>query len=267
MLIYRFGCSGFNPRAHAGRDLIDSPPIRPGDEFQSTRPRGARPDAEAAKKAADVSIHAPTRGATVLDRIGEADIEFQSTRPRGARPSTRLRSVLATSFNPRAHAGRDHRVAPVERRERVSIHAPTRGATLLRVEWIKFHGFQSTRPRGARPRPRRARRRRSGFNPRAHAGRDADSAASAATQPVSIHAPTRGATQRIALSRCGRGVSIHAPTRGATSSARRRSTSETFQSTRPRGARRRRSSRSSRATRFQSTRPRGARPAGSRRRR
>jgi len=76
--------------------------------------------------------------------------------------------------------------------------------------------FQSTRPRGARPvpllfhtrknvfqstRPRGARRTseayatiRLGFNPRAHAGRDAEPRLYRDRSTVSIHAPTRGAT-------------------------------------------------------------------------
>ena len=76
--------------------------------FQSTRPRGARPERHTAlDDARHVSIHAPTRGATFLHAISanlrivsihaptrgatstaelaNCAIEFQSTRPRGAR--------------------------------------------------------------------------------------------------------------------------------------------------------------------------------------
>ena len=78
--------------------------------------------------------------------------------------------------------------------------------------------FQSTRPRGAR----RLR-----------------GASGTARGPVSIHAPTRGATRRQVLVCRHMVVSIHAPTRGATPYT---STPAyfgfTFQSTRPRGARR-----------------------------
>jgi len=58
-------------------------------------------------------------------------IAFQSTRPHGARPSPDVRVILAPlCFNPRARTGRDRR----ERHafiqvNRVSIHAPARGAT------------------------------------------------------------------------------------------------------------------------------------------
>ena len=124
----------------------------------------------------EVSIHAPTRGATqMLLSRWSVGFSFQSTRPRGARRSG--------DFH---HA---HKAV-------VSIHAPTRGATAEPHGWRTLPGgfnprahagrdriaerlqgrqlaFQSTRPRGARPwLPCFVRTRHSGFNPRAHAGRD-----------------------------------------------------------------------------------------------
>ncbi|ENO77323.1 hypothetical protein C664_11935 [Thauera sp. 63] len=78
-------------------------------------------------------------------------------------------------FNPRAHAGRDADIRGVDGKLcRVSIHAPTRGAT-MRAVWREVQEvFQSTRPRGARRRSRRCGCVPGcGFNPRAHAGRDA----------------------------------------------------------------------------------------------
>ncbi len=57
--------TGFNPRAHAGRDSLSDQFISLLQEFQSTRPRGARPQrADAVARVIAVSIHAPTRGAT-----------------------------------------------------------------------------------------------------------------------------------------------------------------------------------------------------------
>ena len=59
--------------------------------FQSTRPRGARlHQVEPGHTLVDVSIHAPTRGATshLLCRV--PSWLFQSTRPRGARPSLQM---------------------------------------------------------------------------------------------------------------------------------------------------------------------------------
>ena len=60
-------------------------------------------------------------------------------------------------------------------KNRVSIHAPTRGAT-----WAQ----------------RRLKRRVSRFNPRAHEGRDDQICGLGVLPNVSIHAPTRGATLR-----------------------------------------------------------------------
>ncbi len=56
-------------------------------------------------------------------------------------------------------------------------------------------------------------------------------------KPVSIHAPTRGATKRAIGYSHPSEVSIHAPTRGATRDALSPAAGGWFQSTRPRGAR------------------------------
>ena len=123
----------------------------------------------------------------------------------------------------------------------VSIHAPTRGATRrqhmrppldalfqstrprgarrhFQIAVEVAHQFQSTRPRGARHAGAALTHGRLRFNPRAHAGRDGDCEAVGRAQiPVSIHAPTRGATCVAPDDGLIAGVvSIHAPTRGAT---------------------------------------------------
>ena len=190
------------------------------DEFQSTRPRGARPHEGGVPGAAHlVSIHAPTRGATMSRTRPRLMTEFQSTRPRGARrrlglghhhadhvsihaptrgatPPAPGSSPPRTGFNPRAHEGRDGATMPSGSWPRCfnpSAHEGRdyEGLLLLPLE----NRFQSTRPRGAR---------RCGSRHRRSPAR------------VSIHAPTRGATRRaLGVAAC-RGVSIHAPTRGAT---------------------------------------------------
>ena len=100
----------------------------------------------------------------------------------------------------------------------VSIHAPTRGATGVLTTFGEVNEFQSTRPRGARQRDNPTAAGIFGFNPRAHAGRDTMTVKSmleavggfnprahagrddngtwraAGAAQVSIHAPTRGAT-------------------------------------------------------------------------
>ena len=143
---------------------------------------------------------------------------FQSTRPRGARPFRRPLLQNSPSFNPRAHAGRDDYIHKITN-ELVSFNPRAHAG---RDRWGVSHDaapllFQSTRPRGARP------LRGSGDR---------------GLLPVSIHAPTRGATCIRGRAFCsevcfnprahaGRDVfacrktgyqrvSIHAPTRGAT---------------------------------------------------
>ena len=76
-----------------------------------------------------VSIHAPTGGATEDAAKKAAEAAFQFTRPRGAR-LLQLRIVMSfTSFNSRAHGGRDRPTPAKMARPQVSIHAPTGGAT------------------------------------------------------------------------------------------------------------------------------------------
>jgi len=207
----------FNSRARAGRDRTTrpSPRMKP---FQFTRPRGARHSRQRGWQAAgaarfnsraragrdqteatettgdDVSIHAPARGATILQAGYDRAAGFQFTRPRGARQTSCCKSLAWACFNSRARAGRDSRrpragwprrcfnsraragrdCAPARPGDgnQVSIHAPARGATA------------SLWP------GRRGRR----FNSRARAGRDSSSWSNETFCHVSIHAPARGAT-------------------------------------------------------------------------
>ena len=119
---------------------------------------------------------------------------FQSTRPRGTRPSVAFNAVFFFCFNPRAHVGRDLYVVRIKSRHGVSIHAPTWDATrspsrdfvspfvsIHAPTWdatdinacsVRVHLFQSTRPRGTRPKVLQEKRWNWSFNPRAHVGRD-----------------------------------------------------------------------------------------------
>ena len=140
--------------------------------FQFTRPRGAR--LEPARQVprhgrfnsrahggrdqggcrnrhhGDVSIHAPTGGATCSSSKGERYLRFQFTRPRGARQGYLCEMWYKDGFNSRAHGGRDRHEIEVRKRMAVSIHAPTGGATVLILPMVYSGGFQFTRPRGAR---------------------------------------------------------------------------------------------------------------------
>ena len=142
---------------------------------------------------------------------------FQSTHPRGVRPTYRedWRDELRVSI----HAPTRGATKEIDTKGLsldVSIHAPTRGATLSMLAALSTARFQSTHPRGVR------RRHRASYR---------------VNKKVSIHAPTRGATKIEDFAHaqesfnprthegcdqpedCGKVwqfVSIHAPTRGAT---------------------------------------------------
>ena len=124
----------------------------------------------------------------------------------------------------------------------VSIHAPTRGATSSALRNISVSAFQSTHPHGVRltktevlrqyrtfqsTHPHGVRRIVAdllscllSFNPRTHTGCDLPRPYNTAVRQVSIHAPTRGATNERGYTVRRLAVSIHAPTRGATLNAK-----------------------------------------------
>ncbi len=106
--------------------------------FQSTRPRGARPR---------LSIHVAECCFSFNPRAREGRDKpflhrrarlgaFQSTRPRGARPRRLWSVTRAGRFNPRAREGRDMSHAGARGVQRVSIHAPARGATRCRPRGV-----------------------------------------------------------------------------------------------------------------------------------
>ena len=144
---------GFNPRTHTGCDAEISGRIEALSEFQSTHPHGVR--------------HYELK-------VTDGDAVFQSTHPHGVRLGEVWFCWLGRhgGFNPRTHTGCDSRSytqhvfimvsihaptrgatlhGPVLRRGiRVSIHAPTRGATIERISRKSSKGFQSTHPHGVR---------------------------------------------------------------------------------------------------------------------
>ena len=188
----------FNPRARAGRDRMSCRHVIDGKQFQSTRPRGARPAATA--------------------MIGSR-LWFQSTRPRGARLRSIVYAVRTPScFNPRARAGRDVTASRrADARRSVSIHAPARGATTSCADEYRSISVSIHAP------ARGATRRRPD---------------DAVDERVSIHAPARGATavRAGALPATSRFNPRARAGRDALN-GRDRIESATFQSTRPRGAR------------------------------
>ena len=210
--------------------------------FQSTHPHGVRRHMASEYVVSDnVSIHAPTRGAT-------------------SQPCTCPSSI--SCFNPRTHTGCDVISFVDFRRLSVSIHAPTRGATsafsslfapqclfqsthphgvrqsrqqhailITKFQSTHPHGvrlakyaakhilwqFQSTHPHGVRLTCPLSQRIFPRFNPRTHTGCDARPArqSNIAVGFQSTH--PHGVRPRCTVSVVhGISVSIHAPTRGAT---------------------------------------------------
>ena len=120
----------FNPRTHTGCDPLPKAGNKGVNWFQSTHPHGVRPEITLrALSREEVSIHAPTRGATQQQNQWNIDQWFQSTHPHGVRLLTK------------------HGVAQCIV---VSIHAPTRGATKAMETTVNSVLFQSTHPHGVR---------------------------------------------------------------------------------------------------------------------
>ena len=168
-------------------------------------------------------------------------MKFQSTHPHGVR-----RAAVARIYRPGC----------------VSIHAPSRGATLAKLrQMLRVSMFQSTHPHGVRHRARIV-----WFIPffvSIHApsrGATLESDAELRDAYVSIHAPSRGATDKTNPNQKHLTVSIHAPSRGATLPSKQAiMLYGMFQSTHPHGVRRGCWSKKPIGSMFQSTHPHGVR--------
>ena len=209
--------------------------------FQSTLPREERLVATAKGRSLIlISIHAPTRGATYFVYAGYLVQRFQSTLPREERRTAVCSSnTEAVHFNPRSHERSDMSEVYIRSQNKISIHAPTRGATFKpfadhEISEISIHAPT----RGATRRGNRLLRGLPNFNPRSHERSDGYGLAQwtywsnfnprshERSDPVSIqlnrllqisiHAPTRGATLDGDSTTGNVEISIHAPTRGAT---------------------------------------------------
>ena len=117
---------------HGVRPLLKSVMFLANYWFQSTHPHGVRRNPRIVALSRDVSIHAPTRGATyavfaLFIRVHVVSIHA---------PTRGATLVFFTDFDVQI----------------VSIHAPTRGAT-THSEFVRNYmmEFQSTHPHGVRP--------------------------------------------------------------------------------------------------------------------
>ena len=97
-----------------------------------------------------ISIHAPTRGATHLPLVQSAFHIFQSTLPREERRIRCIFTLIFRNFNPRSHERSDHIQRAFRQTCHISIHAPTRGATRPAKDWLEVHKISIHAPtRGA----------------------------------------------------------------------------------------------------------------------
>ena len=165
--------------------------------FQSTHLREVRPNRFFITTYRNVSIHAPTRGATRNSLNETAD---------------------ASGFNPRTYERCDVVSSCFSCAKKVSIHAPTRGATFYFIDrptpiYVSIHAptrgatlitlaislsilkFQSTHLREVRQGGAGYVCKYMRFNPRTYERCDCNDGISYPDALVSIHAPTRGATQ------------------------------------------------------------------------
>mgnify|MGYP007122739539 CR=1 FL=1 len=99
-----------------------------------------------------ISIHAPTRGATDLKgKHRYIASKFQSTLPREERLFLIVLFMIGVNFNPRSHERSDQGEESIMQDIKISIHAPTRGATIKpNAKSALIPIFQSTLPREER---------------------------------------------------------------------------------------------------------------------
>ena len=152
MLLQESSFTDFNPRSHEGSDAFINSLLFKCFSFQSTLPRRERrQQVGSLKEAVDISIHAPTKGATGRKVNLNGISKFQSTLPRRERlncHSFRFRPSLFQSTLPR--------------RERLYIGGKKVGTGK----------FQSTLPRRERQLQAKIQSILQYFNPRSHEGSD-----------------------------------------------------------------------------------------------
>ena len=123
--------SNFNPRTHVGCDPLASVGFNCLLAFQSTHPRGVRLVGFLVLPPLTRFQSTHPRGVRQLrNPYAQRILRFQSTHPRGVRRKRVLFIYLSINFNPRTHVGCDLSCRYVFFSFKISIHAPTWGATL-----------------------------------------------------------------------------------------------------------------------------------------
>ena len=100
-----------------------------------------------------ISIHAPAWGATLITGANRGKAkEFQSTLPHGERLIVIMTAAIFGTFQSTLpHGERPKYPCSKDQRDKISIHAPAWGATILKPVPIALFKFQSTPPHGERP--------------------------------------------------------------------------------------------------------------------
>ena len=168
----------FNPRSHEGSDIRHCGHLLEYPHFNPRSHEGSDSLLNfSIVSAKGISIHAPTRGATIFSGAACADREYFNPRshegsdialfcmavtiayfnPRSHEGSdlyaTYSNEIKSNDFNPRSHEGSDQPSEGTHPVEHISIHAPTRGATV-------YYDLQISRI--------------AHFNPRSHEGSDSN---------------------------------------------------------------------------------------------
>ena len=101
----------FNPRSHEGSDLPLRRTYNKLFQFQSTLPRRERPKIIRKRCAwSQISIHAPTKGATRLPpSVIFYELDFNPRSHEGSDLHVSPPSKLSNNFNPRSHEGSDYK--------------------------------------------------------------------------------------------------------------------------------------------------------------
>ena len=143
---------------------------------------------------------------------------FRSALPRRERPARSSGASSPGAFRS-ALPRRERPVLQlhVDRRRRVSIRAPAKGATRLVANLVRnAQPFRSALPRRERRQPPVNHLTSIGFDPRSREGSDPRRGGQRVHLGVSIRAPAKGATRGFAAARHPAHVSIRAPAKGAT---------------------------------------------------
>ena len=132
MQVYCQGPAGFQSTLPRGERHRPETTREDGGEFQSTLPRGER---RSAFYAAAWSRNFNPRSHEGSDargdgQHGQGSEDFNPRSHEGSDYSHTERTPSTQNFNPRSHEGSDKMAATLANVPEISIHAPTRGATI-----------------------------------------------------------------------------------------------------------------------------------------